>query len=361
MFRENSRELGVKNGMLGTVERTHGVGEATEGHLVVRLDSAAGPGRGRAVAVSMADYAAVDHGYATTIHKSQGATVDRAYVLASGSMDRHMTYVAMTRHRDGVALYADRSEFSDMGAVSARLSRSQAKETTLDYDRAGYAQRRGLDRNRPESEIVVPQAMRQAEHPVPERRTPEPLRDHSHGSANRRNLGSLRPAQEQGLAPSRADEAVPAQAVASGRAGFRDRYEAHKRSQALAAARDEQAHGLVREWGRLTDAYNKALPRLEADPAFGAARAQLLGFGATLQAHPAAAQALRERGTAFGILKGSPLARVLADQQPARAITGLMNGVETTMRDHLKQQAEREAALQLERSLSRGRGHGMSR
>ncbi|WP_288006820.1 AAA family ATPase, partial [Acidiphilium sp.] len=72
MFRENNRELGVKNGMLGTVER------AEDGRIGVRLDSSSGPGRGRTVSVSMADYAAVDHGYATTIHKSQGASVDRA-------------------------------------------------------------------------------------------------------------------------------------------------------------------------------------------------------------------------------------------------------------------------------------------
>ncbi len=316
LFRENNRDLGVKNGMLGTVER------AAEGHLSIRLDST---GVGRAVEVSMADYAAVDHGYATTIHKAQGATVDRAYVLASGSMDRHLTYVAMTRHRDGVALYADRSEFSDMGALTARLSRSQAKETTLGYDRAGYAQRRGFG---VESEIVVPQAMRQVE----------------------------RPTQERGLAPLRADDVVPEQAVASGRAGFRERYEAHKRQQALEAARDEQARGLVREWGRLTGEYNKALPGLEADPSLGGARARLLQFGDALQAYPDATQALRERGPAFGILESSPLARVLADKQPVRAITGLMHGVETTMRDHLKQQAEQEAARQLERNLSRGRG-----
>ncbi|WP_236656123.1 AAA family ATPase [Acidiphilium sp. C61] len=94
-FRENNRELGVKNGMLGTVEL------AEDDRLLVRLDSPSGPGRGRAVSVSMADYAAVDHGYATTIHKAQGATVDRAYVLASGTMDRHLTYVAMTRHGTG--------------------------------------------------------------------------------------------------------------------------------------------------------------------------------------------------------------------------------------------------------------------
>lgn len=150
LFRENNRELGVKNGMLATVE------QAENGRLGVRLDSPKGPGQGRAVSVSMADYAAVDHGYATTIHKAQGATVDRAYVLASGTMDRHLTYVSMTRHRDGAQLYAGRDEFSDVGALSARLSRSQAKETTLDYDRAAYAQRRGI-----ESEIIVPAAVQE--------------------------------------------------------------------------------------------------------------------------------------------------------------------------------------------------------
>ncbi len=112
LFRENNRDLGVKNGMLGTVARVSGPDELDGQRLVVRLDSAQGPGLGRAVSVSMEDYAAVDHGYATTIHKSQGATVDRAYVLASETMDRHLTYVAMTRHRDGVQLYAGRDEFA---------------------------------------------------------------------------------------------------------------------------------------------------------------------------------------------------------------------------------------------------------
>lgn len=139
LFRENNRDLGVKNGMLGTVER------ADPGRLEIRLDTAKGPGQGRSVSVSMADYAAVDHGYATTIHKAQGATVDRSYVLASGSMDRHLTYVSMTRHRESVTLYAGADEFKDVAALSSRLSRSQLKETTLDYPKA-YAERRGLDR-----------------------------------------------------------------------------------------------------------------------------------------------------------------------------------------------------------------------
>jgi ATP-dependent exoDNAse (exonuclease V) alpha subunit len=108
-FWENNRDLGVKNGMLGpwTCGLLPPDGLSVEGkpaeeeRLVVRLDSAQGPGLGRAVSISMDDYAAVGHGYATTIHKSQKATVDR-----------HLTYVAMTRHRDEVRLYAGRDEFA---------------------------------------------------------------------------------------------------------------------------------------------------------------------------------------------------------------------------------------------------------
>jgi hypothetical protein len=74
-------------------------------------------------------------------------------------MDRHLTYVAMTRHRDAVTLYAGRDEFRDTDALSARLSRAGLKETTLDY-----GARRGI-----EQPIVVPEAMQRA---ARERATP---------------------------------------------------------------------------------------------------------------------------------------------------------------------------------------------
>ena len=105
VFLENSRDLGVKNGMLATVDHVE------PGRIIATLD-----GRGESVSVPMGDYQAIDHGYATTIHKNQGATVDRSFVLASGTMDRHLTYVAMTRHRDGAQLYAAQDEFSDWQA-----------------------------------------------------------------------------------------------------------------------------------------------------------------------------------------------------------------------------------------------------
>ena len=38
-------------------------------------------------------------GYATTTHRAQGITVDRAHVLAAPGMARENLYVAMTRGR----------------------------------------------------------------------------------------------------------------------------------------------------------------------------------------------------------------------------------------------------------------------
>jgi Ti-type conjugative transfer relaxase TraA len=111
VFLQNDRDLGVKNGMVGEVLSVE------PNAIQVRLDGkSAGSLDAREVTVPVKDYQSFDHGYATTIHKNQGATVDRAFVMASGSMDRHLTYVAMTRHRDGVQVYAAQDEFTDRKA-----------------------------------------------------------------------------------------------------------------------------------------------------------------------------------------------------------------------------------------------------
>ncbi|RWA75257.1 MAG: Ti-type conjugative transfer relaxase TraA [Mesorhizobium sp.] len=108
VFLKNEGSLGVKNGMLATVV------EAVPGRIVAAVGE--GDGR-REVVVEQRFYANVDHGYATTVHKSQGATVDDVKVLASGSLDRHLAYVALTRHRDAARLYVGLEEFTNRGGV----------------------------------------------------------------------------------------------------------------------------------------------------------------------------------------------------------------------------------------------------
>ena len=154
-FLRNERGLGVKNGTLGTLERIEGE------RLGVRLDGADGAGTGRAVTFDLAEYADLDHGYAATVHKNQGATVDQAHVLATPGMDRHLAYVALSRHRHAVHLHWGEDDFGSPGRLRTVLGRERAKDTTLDYGVpetdpvAAYAERRGLDPLRPESAIVV--------------------------------------------------------------------------------------------------------------------------------------------------------------------------------------------------------------
>jgi ATP-dependent exoDNAse (exonuclease V) alpha subunit len=101
MFLQNERGLGVKNGTLGTVEQVRAQS------MAVRTDN------GRSVQFDLKDYNKIDHGYAATIHKAQGMTVDRTHVLATPGMDAHSSYVAPSRHRDGVDLHYGRDDFAN--------------------------------------------------------------------------------------------------------------------------------------------------------------------------------------------------------------------------------------------------------
>lgn len=144
-----ARHLGpqyVKNGMLGTVVST---GEEHGGTLLsVRLDN------GHEVAISEDSYRNIDHGYAATIHKSQGATVDRTFVLASAMMDQHLTYVAMTRHRDRADLYAAREDFEPNPEWGRAQRADHAAGVTGELLKTGEAKFRPEDGQARESPYV---------------------------------------------------------------------------------------------------------------------------------------------------------------------------------------------------------------
>lgn len=122
LFTMNDKILRVKNGNLGTVI------DAKDGELTVQLD------KGRTLTVRASEYKHVDHGYAMTVHKTQGVTVDRSFILVSEMMsNREWIYVAASRHRHGMHMYSDRPR----NEIEMPLSKSGAKLAALEIIEGG--------------------------------------------------------------------------------------------------------------------------------------------------------------------------------------------------------------------------------
>jgi len=150
VFTQNDREIGVANGVAGTVKKIDKVrGDLS---LVVELDVANLHGDRRVVVP--ASFACFDLGYCLTNHKIQSRTYDAAYALASPTADREWIYVAASRSRFATTIFIDASMIGAadpeshlanrerltreqrIEALARGLSRSHAKGTTLDYRNA---------------------------------------------------------------------------------------------------------------------------------------------------------------------------------------------------------------------------------
>lgn len=146
-FLKNDKTLGVNNGTLGTIE------SVKESQIVVRLDEGdiKDINDDRRVIVDPDLYKHLEHGYAATVYKTQGVTVDRAYLLASRHLDAHSTYVGMSRHRESVDLFWSKEVFPRMDALVQTLSRQRGKDVSTDYQlQADFASVRGVEPAEPE-------------------------------------------------------------------------------------------------------------------------------------------------------------------------------------------------------------------
>jgi hypothetical protein len=97
----NDRRLGVRNGTRGQVV------SGSDGSVVLSTDDGE-----RHLDRDYLEAGWLDHGYATTVHKSQGETVDRAFVLGTGGVYREAAYVAMSRAQSRSDLYVVKDDFS---------------------------------------------------------------------------------------------------------------------------------------------------------------------------------------------------------------------------------------------------------
>jgi len=129
VFTKNDARVGVLNGQFGEVV------SLDDGRVSVVRDD------GSTVSFSASEYNDVQHGYASTIHKSQGMTVDRAMVWGSASLDRHLGYVAMSRHRERLDIYQpdEASKVRTLDACLNRSSRVRGVESVIEEHGLGLS------------------------------------------------------------------------------------------------------------------------------------------------------------------------------------------------------------------------------
>ncbi len=124
-LKNDNKNIQVRNGNLGTITKIESE------QFTVKLDAV--NGIHRSVTFNLKDYDNIDHGYAATVYKAQGITVDRTQMLASRFYDSHSTYVGMTRHRDSADIHYSRDEFKNLNDLTYALSRQKDKDFSLDY------------------------------------------------------------------------------------------------------------------------------------------------------------------------------------------------------------------------------------
>jgi hypothetical protein len=120
-FRGTDKRAGINAGALGTVE-------AIEGPvLTVRSDA------GRRIRVDTAEFRDIGLGYAGTIHRGQGKTLDATYLLHTRHWRDAASYVALTRARKDSRLFVARTEANDLRDLARQMVRQQNRGSTLGY------------------------------------------------------------------------------------------------------------------------------------------------------------------------------------------------------------------------------------
>ena len=119
-FTAPSKELGVANRDLGTVQQIH-----KDGQLTVKMDS------GRSVGFDSNEMRHFDHGYAVTSHSSQGLTAERVMVNLDSHthpnlLNQRFAYVSVSRGSHDAHIYTD-----DGASLIHKLSHDVGKSSAL--------------------------------------------------------------------------------------------------------------------------------------------------------------------------------------------------------------------------------------
>ena len=165
---KKERRAGLVNGAVGIVT-TLEIDKNDRAHVTVELDAAKGDKAQRVSFVvgedaEAGEFNSFKHGYAGTIYRGQGRTLDEVYVGHSAQWRSAAAYVALTRHREAVHIFAARETVKDLEAMAEGMARPDNKRAATAYAiDAPSAARAELDK------AVADYAERQPAAPMPAR------------------------------------------------------------------------------------------------------------------------------------------------------------------------------------------------
>jgi ATP-dependent exoDNAse (exonuclease V) alpha subunit len=121
LITRNNKELGVNNGDIGFVKSFN----EQKSELTLKINE-------KEVTINTNEFKNMSYAYATSIHKSQGATVEKAVLVLDSENQQQNAYnlgeVGVTRQKHDLILITDNKEI-----VKDQLKNEQVKTSTLDH------------------------------------------------------------------------------------------------------------------------------------------------------------------------------------------------------------------------------------
>ena len=121
------KQRGLLNGHAGTITKI----EDTTIHL--QLDGRAA----QTIAFNANEFRDFRHGYAGTIYKGQGRTLDQTYLYHSEHWRSAASYVALTRHRDKAEVFVARNTAPNLKELARQMARVDNRKAASHYFQAG--------------------------------------------------------------------------------------------------------------------------------------------------------------------------------------------------------------------------------
>lgn len=112
-FTATDKRAGIVNGAAGRIEKIDGTA------ITVQLDGRKAP----MITFDASAFGQFRHGYAGTIYRGQGRTLDQTYLYHSEHWRAASSYVALTRHRDKTEMFVARNTAKDIKELARQMGR----------------------------------------------------------------------------------------------------------------------------------------------------------------------------------------------------------------------------------------------